>query len=450
MKDQFIKKIKDKDAKIAVFGLGYVGVPTATILAEAGFKVVGVDKNPTAVDAISKGLCNTVEPSLVELVKTTIKEGLLTVTINGLFAVKESDIVLICVPTPVTRKKEPDLSSLEEACETIAKGLSKGKLIILESTVPPNVTNGFVLPLLEAGGLKAGIDFWVAYCPERITPGETLQEFIENPRLIGGYTAESAELAAELYRTVVKGRLLTTDLATAEIAKLAENTFRDVNIAFANELAIICQRMGVDSLKVIKLANTHPRVGIHMPGPGVGGPCLSKDPYLLLYQAKEKGSKSRVIEAARKVNEHMPKHMIELVTEALAIAEKKIAGSRIVVLGTAYKGDVNDSRSSPARDIIEALKEVEAKIVAYDPYCTETFGAQKTESLDKAVSHADVLVIVTDHTPFKNLDLQRIRHLMNPNPIIIDGRRIVSPKKAFAEGFIYRGIGYGSTPLRVM
>jgi len=449
MKYELIRKIRNRDVKIAVLGLGRVGLPTAAIIAGRGFRVVGVDKDPKVVEDFSRGRCSTLELDLVELVKTSFMRGLLAVTVDGLSTVKESDISFICVPTPVTRKKRPDLSCLQEACKTVEKGLSEGRLIVLESTVPPGFTKGFVAPLLEAGGLKAGVDFWLAYCPERIAPGRTLQEFMENPRLIGGYNRESARLAAELYRRVVRGRLLTTDSTTAEIAKLAENAFRDVNIAFANELAAICGRMGVDSVEVIKLANTHPRVRIHTPGPGVGGPCLSKDPYLLLYQAKEKGIKSEVIKGARNFNEHVPKQVLGLVTNALVEAGKRIVGSKIAVLGIAYKGEVNDSRLSAAREIIGGLTSVKAKVVAYDPYCIETFGAEIASSLDQAVRDADGLVVVTDHNSFKTLDLRRLKHLMRPRPIIVDGRRIIDPAKALQNGFRYYGVGYGLTNVKL-
>ncbi|MEM3766335.1 MAG: nucleotide sugar dehydrogenase [Candidatus Bathyarchaeia archaeon] len=232
-----------------------------------------------------------------------------------------------------------------------------------------------------------------------------------------------------------------TDAQTAEIAKLAENTFRDINIAFANQLALICEQHGVDVTEVIKLANTHPRVNIHMPGPGVGGPCLPKDPYLLI--SKSKPTDHDIVKTARKINDYMPKHIVNLIAKALKNAGKTVKNSKIAILGTAYKANVDDPRLSPTEPIIRKLISLNATVSVYDPRCSQSFGAKKANSLHEAVKGADCLTIITDHTEFKNLNLQEIKALMADKPAIIDGRRIINPKEAERLGFLYYGIGLG-------
>jgi len=313
-------------------------------------------------------------------------------------------------------------------------------LVIISSTVPPGTLLGKVKPKLESlSGLSVETEFYLAYAPERIAPGKALKEFVESPRLVGGIGPNSTKIASELFKTVCK-TVIETDAVTAEVAKLAENTFRDVNIAFANQLALICEHYGVDVTEVIKLANTHPRVNIHMPGPGVGGPCLTKDPYLLINKIKP--TDYDIIRTARKINDSMPKHVIELTLQALKNVRKEVKNSKIAILGTAYKGDVDDSRNSPSKQIIYELIRLGAKVVVYDPYCKESFGAKKASSLYEGVKDADCILILTDHTEFKNLHLKEIKALMNEKPVIVDGRRIVNPYEAKGLGFIYYGIGF--------
>jgi UDP-N-acetyl-D-mannosaminuronic acid dehydrogenase len=307
--------------------------------------------------------------------------------------------------------------------------------------VPPGTILKILKPTLETqSGLEAESEFYFAYAPERIAPGKALKEFVENSRLIGGIGTDSTKITAELFKTVCKN-VNETDVATAEVAKLAENTFRDVNIAYANQLAIICEQLGVDVMKVIGLANTHPRVNIHMPGPGVGGPCLPKDPYFLLDSLAE--TNLDLITMARLVNENMPKHLLKLVAEALRIVGKHIKDSRIAVLGVAYKGDVDDSRFSPSEPLVSELLRQGAVVVVYDPICNETFGGEKANSLDEAVKNVDCIVLMTDHLVFRKLDLHEIRASVNDNPVIVDGRRILADCEATNNGFFYYGVGLG-------
>lgn len=445
MKTALVEKIKSKNANIGVIGLGNVGLPTAAVFAEAGFNVTGVDVDEEVVKAVNEGRSEIKELELNELVGKVVKRGKLKATLDVLQAVKEADIMIICVQTPLTKKKKPDLTFLEKACRTIAQGLMRDKLVIVGSTVPPGTTKKRVASVLETeSGLKCGVDFWLAHCPERLTRGKVLQEFVQNDRIIGGFNEESGRIAAELFKAVLKGNILITDCTTTETAKLAENAFRDVNIAFANELTLICEQIGLDAMEVIKLANTHPRVNIHKPG-GVGGPCLPKDPYLLLYPAEEKGFKSRVIKPARELNDYMSRHALELVVKALRESGKDVSESKVAVLGVAYKGDVDETRNSPSEMIVGELMRLGAEVVVYDPYCEESFDAEKAGSIADAVKGADCVVIATDHEMFKNLDLQRIKALMNEKPAFVDGKRIVSPEEAKKHGFVYFGVGYGES-----
>jgi len=442
-KGELIRKIREKKAKIAVIGLGHVGLPTAAIFANAGFRVIGADVNQNIVAAVSKGKVPHVEPGLGTLLKNSIKKGKLKTTTDSMGAVKGSDVVIVCVQTPLTEDKKPNLAYLESACDGVAKWLLSGKLVVIESTVPPRTIKEVIAPLLEEkSGLRCGTDFWLAYCPERIAPGKAIQEFVENPRIVGGYNEESAEIAAELFRTVVKGGVLVTDCVNAEVAKLAENTFRDVNIAFANELALICECLGADVAEVIKLANTHPRVNVHRPGCGVGGPCLPKDPYLLLHGVKTMGFRSKVIGPSRELNDFMPEHTVELVVKALKKAGKNIKKSKIAVLGVAYKEDVNDATNSPAERIIEKLRSLGAEVFVYDPYCEETFGGRKATSILEAIKGAECIVICTGHKILKELKIEKLKKFMSKNPAIIDGGQIINPVEAERKGFKYYGIGH--------
>ena len=439
---KLVDKIRKKRARLAVIGLGHVGLTIATLFANAGFQVQGADIKREIVEMISSGKSHIQEPRLNDLIGEAIKNGRLQATNNTVQAMKEADIGIVCVQTPLTDNREPNRTFLQKACEAIAQGLSKGKLVVIESTVSPGTTMSLVTSMLEKGsGLKCGEDFWLAHCPERIAIGNAVQDFVENVRIVGGYDPESTEVAVELFRTVTKGEILTTDCTSAEIAKVAENTFRDMNIAFANELALICEQLGADVMEVIRLSNTHPRVNIHKPGCGVGGPCLTKDPYLLLHPVTEKGFRSKLIAPSRELNNYMSEHTVGLLVKALRKAGKAVKTSKIAVLGVAYKGEVDDARNSPAERIVRQLMKLGAEIVVYDPYCEESFGTKKAVDIMGAVKRADCIMIVTDHKMFKELKLEKIKALMNENPVIVDGRRIVNPVKAETQGFIYVGIG---------
>lgn len=443
MKKELIAKIKQRKAKIAVVGLGRVGLPIAAIFANVGYKVTGVDLKKEIVDAISSVKVYIKEPGLEIVIKKVLASGKFKATTNAAKAVREADIVIICVQTPITGRRKPNLTYLQRACKDVAEGLPKGKLIIVESTVPPQTMRNLVTKVIEkTSSLKSGKDFWLVYSPERITSGRVLQELTESPRIIGAYNAESAEVAVELLRTVTKGKILITDLETAEVAKLAENAFRDTNIAFANELALICEHLGVDVMRVIKAANTHPRVNIHRPGCGVGGPCLTKDPYLLLHPAKKEGFNSGLIRASRKINDYMPEHIVALLVTILEETGKDVSDCKVAVLGLAYKGDTQDVTNSPAEIIVSKLLRLGAEVIVYDPYCEESFRAKKAMDIMDALKEADAMLVVTDHKVFKEVNLEKIKGLMKDNPVVVDGRRVFDAETVKKHGFQYYGIGF--------
>ncbi len=443
MKLDLIEKFRKRTARIAVVGLGRVGLPTSAVFAGAGFQVVGVDVRDDVVQDVSRGTVKTNEQGLEELLRRVVGSGRLKVSTGSASVVKESDAVIICVQTPIDDKRKPDLTYLKSACDEVGQGLSKDKLVLVVSTVPPGTMKNVVVKILEEkSGLKCGTDFWLVYCPERITPGRILQEFASGERIVGSFEKDSVSVAVELLKAVTSVDLSITDCRSAEIAKLAENTFRDVNIAFANELALICESVGVDVIEAIRLANTHPRVRIHWPGCGVGGSCLTKDPYLLLHSKASKNVGLGIIEASRELNDFMPTHTIELVARALKEVSKDVANSRIAVLGVAYKGDTDDATNSPAEKIIHDLIDLRAKVAVYDPFCGETFGGEKAKDVADAVRRSDCLIVATDHEMFKTLELEELKMLMNEKPVIVDGKRVIDVNQARDLGFVYYGVGF--------
>jgi UDP-N-acetyl-D-mannosaminuronic acid dehydrogenase len=425
--------------RISVIGLGYVGLPTAVVFASRGFSVVGVDVDAGRVEAVNSGRCYLREPGLDVLLRGVVSMGLLSATTEAVKAVRESDVVVIAVPTPV-RDGVADLSYLREALLAVREGLHRGLLVVIESTIPPGTTVGFAKPLLEESGLRVEEDFYLAHAPERITPGRAIEELLNMPRIVGGVGPRSTGKALELYSRV-NAKLLPTDATTAEFVKLIENTYRDLNIAYANLLALMAERLGIDVYEAIRLANTHHRVNIHMPGAGVGGPCLTKDPYMLASVLPDFWG-TELIRLARRMNEYMPRHTVELIEKALGDIGVSIKDARIAILGIAYKGGVDDTRESPAKYIIRELLEKEASVVVYDPYTVESFGAVRAGSLEEALSEADAIVIVTDHPEFKDIDLDKASKLVK-HRVIIDGRRVVEPHEAVKHGFKYYGVGYG-------
>ncbi|MEM3688181.1 nucleotide sugar dehydrogenase [Saccharolobus sp.] len=431
---------KDEDVNMCVIGLGYVGLPTATIFANSGFRIIGVDINEFKVSMITRGKPYIKEPGLDNLFRKAVSEGRLTATSSVEEALDSCIIVLIDVPSSVNGGVV-DLSYVVNISQAVARKLREDMLVVIESTVPPGTTSGLIRNILEKGsGLKVEEDFYLAHVPERIAPGRAIEELLHAPRVVGGVGPRSTEKALEVYGRV-NPNLLPTDATTAEFVKLIENTFRDLNIAFANLIALIAERFGIDVYEAIRLANTHPRVNIHWPGAGVGGPCLTKDPYMLASLLPDFWG-VELIRMSRRINEFMPYHMVEIVEKAAGLEGLDLSLSKVAILGAAYKGGVDDTRESPARVVVVELAKKFKEVVVHDPYTRESFGAKYSENLEEAVKDADAIVVVTDHPEFKHLDLDKLGRLVRRR-IIVDGRGVFEPSKAISAGFRYYGVGYG-------
>ena len=439
------QKVKNKSAVISIIGLGYVGLPTAVYFAENGFKVYGIDKKVSIVNGLNKGVSHLNELGLDERIKKVVDSKNLYCTNDTIEAVKNSDIVMIIVPTPITKDKEPDLSYVISAAEDISKSLKKGQLVVLESTVYPGVTDDIVKPILESFGLKAGPDFGLAYCPERYNPGDTKHTIDNVNRVVGGITREWAEVTKEVYSYAIKARIDTVrDIKTAEAAKVIENIQRDLNIALMNELSLIFERMEIDVIDVIKAASTKWNFNVYYPGAGVGGHCLPVDPYYLVSKARELGYHSKVITAGREINDYMPHHVFELLRDALNDMEKSVKNSRIAVLGFSYKENVGDVRETPVEHFVTELVKSGAIVTVVDPYVDEkyikSFGVEYSKDIYSALKDSDAFVIMTSHNIFKDIDLDKVKKLMNM-PLVIDGRRIFEKDFMTKKGFVYKGIG---------
>jgi len=434
-----IDRIRSRKASLTILGLGHVGLPTALIFARAGFKVTGVDLDLDKVEALRQGKCYMKEPGLREILGTCLQNGTFSVANDSSDSIRESDFVSICVPTPVVNRA-PDLAYFGAAIHAVKAGVHERMMVLVESTVPPRTLSNVIVPELEALGFRIDEDLFLAYCPERLVPGEALKEFAMDTRIVGGVGPRSGEIGAELYKTVCRN-VVVTDSLTAELAKLSENTFRDLNIAYANLLALICERYGADVSETIKLANTHPRVRIHTPGVGVGGPCLPKDPFILVYGLPD--DIGELVKVGRKLNDGMVRHAIDVVARTLRENGVDIGHARIAILGLSYKPETDDVTNSPAIPIIKGLLRMGASVVAYDPYTTDTCGAENASNSEEAIQGSDCIIIVTAHLIFKSLDLSKIRRLAKKNCVIFDGPRILDPNRVKSAGLTYLGTGYG-------
>jgi UDP-N-acetyl-D-mannosaminuronic acid dehydrogenase len=428
--------------KLVVVGLGYVGIPVACRFAEEGFDVTGIDIVSEKVKMINKGESPIEgdEPGLQDLVKKVVGSGKMKAT-TSYDAIQEADYVLIVVETPFDlRSKEPYYSALRAASKSVGMNLKKDTLVIVESTVAPGTTNKIVQPILEEeSGLKAGSDFLLATAPERVMPGKLLYNLTNLDRTIGGIDEASTRSAIDLYSNIVKGELFATNALTAEVVKTTENAYRDVQIAFANEVAMMCEILGVDVYDVRDLVNRSPFRNMHFPGAGVGGHCLPKDSWLLAFGARDK-YEPRLLAIAREINDGMPRHMSQLCESALREAGRKVYGAKVTVLGLAYLENSDDTRNSPAFTLLKALEVVGALPVVHDPLVKESNGIIPIDDIKKALTDSDCLVLVTAHDEYKQLDLNEIKKMMR-TAIIIDGRNVFDKNECISKGFIYRGVG---------
>ena len=397
---------------ISVIGLGYIGLPTAAILASTKVSVIGVDVNEKVVDTINKGEIHIIEPELDALVHSAVQNGNLRATSKP----EKSDVFMLAVPTPFKANYKPDLSYIESACRAIAPVLKKGNLVILESTSPVGTTEKMIdwlsaersdLSFPEFGSDKFSADISIAHCPERVLPGNVVRELRENDRIIGGVTSNCAERASNLYKLFVDAECLITDCRTAELSKLVENSFRDVNIAFANELSLICDKLNLNVWELIKFANHHPRVNILQPGPGVGGHCLAVDPWFVIDSAPRE---AKLIHTARLVNEGKPDFVIEKINQAVDILNKKKSEIKICCLGLSFKPNIDDLRESPALFIAQKVSMMGfKKQYLVEPNINimpESFNIKKTNlvDLETAINNSDIVVLLVDHFLFKEMD----------------------------------------------
>ncbi|HEY5670847.1 MAG TPA: nucleotide sugar dehydrogenase [Anaerolineales bacterium] len=394
---------------ICVFGLGYIGLPTASTFATHGLHVTGVDVNSRVVHTLRNGGLHIHEPGLRTLVQAALGSGNLVISEQA----QPADAFIIAVPTPFYGDKQADMRAVIAAAEAIVPHLRPGNLVVLESTSPPRTTVDVVAPILARSGLNPGVDFYLAYSPERVLPGQILRELIENARVIGGLNRASAEAGRDLYAVFVRGEIILTDATTAEMVKLMENTYRDVNIAVANEFARLADRLGVDVWEAIGLANRHPRVNILRPGPGVGGHCISVDPWFLVEAASDL---TPLIRAAREVNDGQPQFVVELVRRVAG----QLNGCRIAALGLAYKPDVDDLRESPAIEIVRLLGEAGARVLAYEPYKPDANipGITCVTSLQEALQDADLALLLVGHTALKDVQPAQAATLMHGRLVV--------------------------------
>ncbi len=437
-----------KFQKLCVIGLGYIGLPTASTFAAQGLQVVGVDVNPSVLETLRNGGVHIHEPGLRTLVEAALRSGRLTIREKP----EEADAFIIAVPTPFYEDcfgehderwyKRADMRAVASATESIVPVLQRGNLVILESTSPPRTTVDLVAPILEKSGLRAGVDFHLAYSPERVLPGQILRELIENARVIGGVTPESARAGRDLYAIFVKGEIVQTDATTAEMVKLMENTYRDVNIAIANEFARLAERFGVDIWEAIRIANLHPRVRILSPGPGVGGHCISVDPWFLVEAAPDL---TPLIAMARRVNDGQPHYAVALIKRALG----SLAGKRIAALGLAYKPDVDDLRESPAVEVVRLLQQEGALVRAFEPFKPQADlpGLTTVAALEDALRETECIVLLVRHGQFVALQPAEVAAITAAR-LVVDMVNAWKAEDWQAAGFRLYRLGVGSPESR--
>jgi len=430
-------KISQGTAKIAVLGLGYVGLPLAAAFAKK-YKVIGFDVNEEKLRALSENdsYIEGIPNDILRLVRENFTPT------NDEKMILNCDFKIICVPTPLDELKEPELKYVKDACKTISRNLKKEQFIILESTTYPGTTDEVVIPVLERRGLKAGIDFGVAYSPERIDPGNIRFTVENTPKIVGGINKECTEISAMLYKSIINAPVMQVEnCRTAEATKIVENIFREVNIALVSELALVFEKMNINIWDVIDAASTKPFGFMPFyPGPGIGGHCIPLDPYYLSYKAKKIGQMTRFIELSGEVNEFMKMHVVNLASTALKNVNKEIRNSTIAVLGLSYKKNIDDIRESPSIKVIEEFAKMDAEIKVYDPFVSmlhTRYGKFTSEkSIEDTLKDVDCAIFMVDHDAFKNLDLVKYKDLMKHN-IIIDCKNIFDNIKDYE----YYGIG---------
>ncbi len=452
--------------KIAVIGMGYVGIPAAVLLANAGFDVIGIQRRSKRsgwkIDWLNEGRCpiGGNEPELPEMLEHVVRQKKFRVT-DDFSALKDTDVILIDVQTPIDGNRVPQYELFKEASHQIGQFLCPGKVVIIESTVAPGTTEYEVKPILEEeSGLRAGLPdgFGLCFSYERVMVGRLIHNTREYPRIVGGIDEKSTQIAMELYKTIVKGGVHGTDIMTAEVSKTVENAYRDVQIAFSNEVALLCESLGIDVFDVREFVNglpndpsmphANPVRNMHIPGAGVGGHCLPKDTWLLIHGYNEysnlrNGYPSSVLKDARYLNDWMPIHMVDLLESALKEAQKALKGSMICVLGYAFIENSDDPRNTPTITFLKELEKRGAKYKIHDPYVKEDEAYQIEQVIDIALKDCDAIVLMTKHDEYKSLNPDKLKGFLRTK-VIIDGRNLFNAKEYLAKGFIFKGVGRGN------
>ncbi|MFN2744485.1 nucleotide sugar dehydrogenase [Bacillus sp. z60-18] len=403
--------------KICTIGLGYIGLPTSIMFAKHNNEVIGVDVKPEVIDSLNAGLIHIEEPGLQEALNEVVEKKLFRAALKP----EKADAFIISVPTPNSddEHKSCDLTYVLSAVQNVLPYLEKGNVLIVESTIAPRSMDDHVKPIVENAGFEVGKDIFLAHCPERVLPGKILHELIFNNRIVGGITNACAEAGANVYKTFVKGEIIKTDAKTAEMSKLMENTFRDVNIALANELAKVCNELDINALEVINMANKHPRVNLHTPGPGVGGHCLAVDPYFIIAKAPQT---AKLIDISRSINTSMPYYIVENVNKLM----EKNNGKVISIFGLTYKGNVDDIRESPAMEILNILiQQKKYEIRAYDPHVNQDF---VYKNIQDVAENSDLILILSDHNEFKELDWSSLSGMSTKQ--VLDTKNIVKNRSS--------------------
>jgi nucleotide sugar dehydrogenase len=445
---ELTNSIQSASLSVCVIGIGRIGLPTALSFANSGFETIGMDINRDLVEKINNKIFPLKdEPGYDVMFDKVTSEKKFKATSNIDTVVPYSDVILLSLPTPMNLSNIPDYSSLESVGYQLHDLLSHGSLVIVESTIEPGFIEDTLIPIIEGDDqkLKAGKDFTIGVCPETANPGQILNDFEKLPRLVGSINDKTREMIIKIYRHVFTVDLIPMpNCKTANAVKLTTNVFRDLNIAFVNELAILFEKLGIDIMTVLEAAKTKYNFQVHYPGPGVGGPCLPVNSYQYLNTGKEIGVPLKLIQTAREINENMPSHVMTLLSSAFDEQNKSLDGSTILILGVSYKPDIKDIQISPAQNIIENLKKQNVNIQIYDPYfkSENIFGINTESNLIDALPHCDGIILVTSHKEFHDIDPNFLKSKLR-NPIFIDSRCILDQHEAVKSGLIYRGLGRG-------
>ena len=441
------KSLDSKTLRVCVIGIGRIGLPTALSFAKSGLQTIGVDINENLVQNINSGKFPLKdEPGYNEIFDDVIKNKKFSATTNIEEVVSNSDLILLSLPTPMDENNIPDYSALRNVATKLSEILSPNSLVIVESTIEPGfIEDEMVSIISKSGRLEIEKNFFIGVCPENANPGEILHDFTNLPRLVGGINHNITKIIKAIYKFVFSVELVEmSDCKTANAVKLTTNVFRDINISFVNELSLMFDKLGIDTIKVLEAAKKKYNFQVHYPGAGVGGPCLPINSYQLLNTGKRTGSKLSIIESGRKINENMPERVIELTSDAFKECKKSIGNSEILILGVSYKPDVKDIQLSPAEHIIRKLQDLGANIHIYDPYfsSSQVFGITSEDNIEDIISKVDAAIIVTGHDEFKKLQIHTFTKMQHP--ILIDTRGIIDPSIAKQEKLIFRGLGRGN------